>query len=146
MTTELLAHNVAAHWMQAGAVAGIAWLGVAVLRIRAPRFLLTYWQSILLLPLLVPFVQPRQPVAEAPAGAPLPPVDLQSVLSAAADVPVAGSVIALPAERWSIDPWTWMLGIAAAGVVVRLVWLGVGLVRLGARHIRSRPRRPRASS
>ena len=130
MTAELLAHNVAAHWMQAGAVAGIAWLGVAVLRIREPRFLLKYWQAVLLLLLLAPLVQPRQPVAEAPAGVPLPPGDLESVLSAAVDAPVAVSIIALPAERGSIDPWTWMLGIATAGVVVRLVWLGVGLVRL----------------
>ena len=130
MTTELLAHNVAAHWMQAGALAVVAWLGVAVLRLREPRFLLKYWQAVLLLLLLAPFVQPRQPVAEAPAGVPPPPVDLESGLAVVADVPDAGSIIVLPAERWSIDPWTWILGIVAAGVAVRLAWLAVGLVRL----------------
>ena len=130
MTAELLAHNVAAHWMQAGALAVVAWLGVAVLRLREPRFLLKYWQAVLLLLPLAPWIQPRQPVAQAPAGEPPPPADLEWALSGAVDVPVAGSVVALPAERWSVDPWTWMLGIAAAGVVVRLAWLGVGLVRL----------------
>ncbi len=130
MTAELLAHNVAAHWMQAGALAVVACLGVAVLRLREPRFLLKYWQAVLLLLLLAPWMQPRQPVAEAPASEPLPSANLELALSGVADLPVAGSVVALPAERWSIDPWTWMLGIAAAGVVVRLAWLAMGLVRL----------------
>ena len=47
----------------------------------------------------------RQPVAEAPASEPPPPADLEWAQSGAADVSVAGGVIALPAERWSIDPW-----------------------------------------
>ena len=131
MTAELLAHNVAAHWMQAGALAVVAGLGVAVLRLREPRFLLKYWQAVLLLLLLAPWMQPRQPVAEAPAGEPPPSATLELALSGVADLPVAGSAIALPAERWSIDPWTWLLGIAAAGVIVRLAWLAMGLVRLG---------------
>ena len=76
-------------------------------------------------------MQPRHPVAEAPASEPLPSANLELALSGVADLPVAGSVIALPAERWNIDPWTWLLGIAAAGVVVRLAWLAMGLVRLG---------------
>ena len=53
-------------------------------------------------------------------------------------VSVAGRVIALPAARWRVDPWTWVLGLLAAGV--SRGWIGLGLLRLarlartGARH------------
>ena len=111
MTAELLARNVAAHWMQAAGVAGAAWLGIVVLRLREPGFLLKYWQAVLLLLLLAPWIQPRQPVAEAAANEPPPPANLDSGLAGVADVPVAGSLIALPAERGAVDPWTWILGM-----------------------------------
>ena len=68
MTAELLAHNVVAHWLQAGALAGVAWLGVTVLRLHRPGFLLRYWQAVLLLLLAAPWIQPWQPVAAAPTG------------------------------------------------------------------------------
>ena len=131
MTAELLAHNVAAHWAQAAGVAGAAWLAAAVLRLRAPGFLLRYWQGVFLLLLLAPWLQPWQPVPATPAAGPPSPAGLEPAFARATDVPAAGSVIALPADGWSLDPWAWILGLAAAGAVVRLVWLGVGLVRLG---------------
>ena len=126
MTAELLAHNVAAHWIQAGGVAGAAWLGMAALRLRDSAFLLRYWQAVLLLLLLTPWMQPWQPVATTPAHG-----SGEAELAGTADVSVAVSIVALLAERWSVDPWTGVLGLLAAGVVVRLLWLGLGLVRLG---------------
>ena len=131
MTTELLAHNVAAHWMQAAGVAGAAWLGVTIVRLRGSGFLLRYWQGVLLLLLLAPWIQPWQTVAATPAH-PVPPLaGMERGLAGGADVSVAGSVIALPDERWSVDPWTWVLALLTAGAIVRLAWLGLGLVRLG---------------
>ena len=132
MATELLAYNVAVHWVQAGAVAGVAWLGASVLRLRGCGFLLKYWQGVLLLLLFAPWIQPWQPVAAAPARG-LPPLvaGMGRGLTVAVDVSVAGSVIALPAERWSLEPLTWVLAVLATGVIVRLAWLGLGLVRLG---------------
>ena len=132
MATELLAHNVAAHWLQAGGLAGAAWLGVTVLRLRGAGFLLGYWQGILLLLLLAPWIQPWQPVAATPAHESPPPAGLVREFAGGGDVSVAGSVIGLPAERWSVDPWTWVLALLATGVIVRLAWLGLGLVRLGS--------------
>ncbi len=130
MTAELLAHNVAAHWMQAGVVAVAAWLGVAVLRLRDCGLLLKYWLAVLFLLVLAPWIQPWQPVAATPAhGAPAL-AGMAGELAGGAGVPVVGSVIALPAERGSVDPWTWVLGLLAAGVLVRLAWLGLGLARL----------------
>ncbi len=128
--TELLAQNVAAHWAQAAGVAGAAWLAAAVLRLREPGFLLRYWQGVLVLLLLTPWLQPWRPVSAIPAGGASPAAGLEPAL-ARVDVPAAGSVAALPADGWSLDPWTWVLGLAAAGAVVRLAWLGAGLARLG---------------
>ena len=68
MTADLLAHNLVAHWLQAGLVTGVAGLGIAVLRLRRPGFLLRYWQAVLLLLLVAPWIQPWQPVAAAPAA------------------------------------------------------------------------------
>ncbi len=130
MTAEFLAHNVVAHWMQAAGVAGAAWLAVSVLRLREPGFLLKYWQAVLLLLLLAPWVQPWRPVAATPAHEP-PPAALAQESAGVAGVSVAESVVSLPAERWSVEPWTWVLGLLAAVAVFRLAWLGLGLVRLG---------------
>ena len=130
MTAELLAQNVVAHWMQAAGVAGAAWLAVSVLRLREPGFLLKYWQAVLLLLLLAPWVQPWRPVAATPAHEP-PPAALAQESAGVAGVSVAESVVSLPAERWSVEPWTWVLGLLAAVAVFRLAWLGLGLVRLG---------------
>ena len=130
MTAELLAHNVAAHWMQAGAVAGTAWLGVSVLRLHEPGFLLKYWQAVLLVLLLAPWIQPWQAASATPAHG-LPLVGPERESAGVAGVSVVESVVALPAERWSVDPWTWVLGLLAAVAVFRLARLGLGLVRLG---------------
>ncbi len=138
MTPELLAQNVVAHWMQAAGVAGAAWLGVSLLRLREPGFLLKYWQAVLLVLLLAPWVQPWQPVAATPAHGPPPAAPAQGPVGAAG-VSVAESVVALPAERWGVDPWTWVLGLLAAVAVFRLARLGLGLVRL-ARLARSADR------
>ena len=130
MTAELLAQNVFAHWLQAAGVAGAAWLGVSVLRLREPGFLLRYWQAVLLVLLLAPWIQPWQPAAATPAHGP-PPIGSEREPAGVAGGSVAESVVALPAKPWSVDPWTWMLGLLAAVAVFRLVRLGLGLVRLG---------------
>ena len=130
MTADLLAHNVVAHWLQAGLLAGVAGLGVAVLRIRRPGFLLRYWQAVLLLLLVAPWIQPWQPVAAAPTGVLAPLSGMEQAVESGDGVSVAGRVIALPAARWRVDPWTWVLGLLAAGVIVRLGWIGLGLLRL----------------
>ena len=55
---------------------------------------------------------------------------MEQAVESGAGVSVAGRVIALPAARWRVDPWTWALGLLAAGVIVRLGWIGLGLLRL----------------
>ncbi len=130
MTADLLAHNIVAHWLQAGLLAGVAGLGVAVLRLRRPDFLLRYWQAVLLLLLVAPWIQPWQPVAAAPTSALVSISGMEQAVEGGDGVSVAGRVIALPTARWRVDPWTWALGLLAAGVIVRLGWIGLGLLRL----------------
>ncbi len=139
MTADLLAHNVVAHWLQAGLLAGVAGLGVAVLRLRRPDFLLRFWQAVLLLLLAAPWIQPWQPVAAAPAADLTPISGMDQTVDGGAGVSVAGRVIALPTARWRVDPWTWVLGLLAAGVIVRVGWIGLGLLRL-ARLVRAADR------
>ncbi len=130
MTADLLAHNLVAHWLQAGLVTGVAWLGVTVLHLRRPGFLLRYWQAVLLLLLVAPWIQPWQPVAAAPAADLTPISGMVQAVDGGDRVSVAGRVIALPAARWRVDHWTWVLGLLAAGVIVRVGWIGLGLLRL----------------
>ena len=130
MTADLLAHNVVAHWLQAGLLAGVAGLGVAVLRLRRPDFLLRFWQAVLLLLLVAPWIQPWQPVATAPTSALAPLSGMEQAVESGDGVSVAGRVIALPAALWRVDPWTWVLGLLATGVIVRVGWIGLGLLRL----------------
>ena len=130
MTAELLAQNVVAHWIQAAGVAGAAWLAVSALRRSKPGFLLKYWQAVLLVLLLAPWIQPWRPAAATPApGEPL--VGSEREFAGVASTSVIESVVALPAERWGVDLWTWILGLLATVAVFRLARLGLGLVRLG---------------
>ncbi len=63
MTPELLLANFLAHWLQAGAVAGVALLGVTAVRLRDAGVQLIGWQVLLLFLVLLPFLQPWHPVA-----------------------------------------------------------------------------------
>ena len=112
--TELLAQNVAAHWAQAAGVAGAAWLAAAVLRLREPGFLLRYWQGVLVLLLLTPWLQPWRPVSAIPAGGASPAAGLEPA-PAGVYVPAAGSVAALPAvpEAGDFNDDLMLLGPAA---------------------------------
>ena len=120
MSTDLLLDNLVAHWLQAGSIATVAMLGVALFRVRVPRVRLILWQALLLLMIALPVIQPWQPItppAMAVAEAHLPGVGLAPGLSAA---PAPGA-----------DPWPWLLALIAGGVVVRLAWIAAGVFRLG---------------
>ena len=121
MTLDLLADNLAAHWMQAGALAGAAWLGVAAVRLRQAPVLLRCWQGLLLLLLLLPWIQPWHPAA---------PPGVAMMNTGVAVVHEAPGSSVMPASS-SLDLWAWLLPLLAAGAVVRLAWIAVGAMRLG---------------
>jgi TonB family protein len=91
----------------------------AVFRLRAPRVLLTYWQGLLAVCLLLPLLQPWRPSAVAPA---------------AGGASVSISFAVMPAGAAISHAWIYSLIIGAlmAGMLVRLAWLALGLGRLRA--------------
>ena len=109
--------NLTAYAMQLAAVVGVAFAATWVLRLRAPRMSLRFWQAVMFIALLLPFAQQQR-------GDDLLRILLQSAPIASATQ--AGASLA-PS---GVDAATVVIVILAAGVVLRLAWLGLGLIRL----------------
>ena len=108
---NLLTYNV-----QVALVAGTGLLLPRILRLRTPRVLYSYWQSLLAVCLLLPLMQPWRHVgADRSIG--------------------AVSRIVLGAD-WSVTPPATLpvarliLLVLAGGLALRLIWLAMGLARL----------------
>lgn len=109
--------NLAAYSIQLAALVGVAFAALALLRLRVPNMSLRFWQSVLLFALLLPLAQPQR-------GNDLLQVIMQS--APITSVTVAGASLA-PA---GFDAAAVAIAILAAGIVLRLAWLGLGLLRL----------------
>ena len=116
MNLDLLLENLAAYSVQVLALVAVAWALAALFRLRLPRALLAYWQGILVLCVLLPWIQPRQrpiiPYVSAPA------VVQSRVVSAA------------PVESPEFPLYETVAAILLAGMAIRLAWLGIGFCRL----------------
>lgn len=110
--------TVAAYALQLGALVTVAYVAAWSLGIRLPRHSLRFWQAVMAIALLLPLAQPR---SVNPMGLQL----LTRSISAAAIPQSGGSIV--PA---GVDGATIVLLILAAGIVARLAWLSVGLIRL----------------
>jgi TonB family protein len=110
--------TVAAYALQLGALVTVAFVAASALRIRIPRHSLRFWQTVMAMALLLPLAQP---LSVNPTGLQL---FTESISSAA--IPRNGGSI-VPA---GVDGATIVLLILAAGIVARLSWLGVGLMRV----------------
>jgi TonB family protein len=118
-------HNLAAHWLQACLLAGAAAAVAAALRLRHPGLRLIFWRSVLALALALPLLQRWQP-APPPTASP------------ASAIPVAFALVRAGSETDTASSWPQMvLVVIVAGVVARIGWLGLGLVRL--RRMRKLP-------
>jgi TonB family protein len=118
--------NLGAYSLQLLVLVGVAGVLPVALRLRLPRALLTYWQLTLAACLLLPALEPWRHEQVA------------SVTSAAPVVVVTGAHPAAPAPR----PFPARQAVAvtlAAGFAARLLWLAIGLGRLGAYRRRARP-------
>ena len=89
------------------------------LRVDAPGVRYAYWRATLAVCLLLPWVQSRR--VPAPVSGSIPTVEVASVATA------AGLPVATPA---AINGTELLLIGLAAGMVGRLLWLAVGLIRL----------------
>jgi hypothetical protein len=121
MTAELLARNVAAHWVQVGLVAGSVLAAMRLLKVRAPRLRLATLHAVPAAALLLPLMQGwRQ--ADPAEGA------LVATIESAAGPQSGAGVAQPPAPGFAAGPF--VLGIVFAGIGLRLVWLSSGVLRL----------------
>ena len=130
MSTDAVLVNLFAWSLQITAVVCAGGPLPALLRVHAPDLRHAYWRVLLLICLLLPVVQPW--LAEPPLSADIAAPALTGTVPAA-----AGAVMPLdrrmPLVRLTGSARPWMDAAAivlTAGVVFRLGWLGVGLIRL----------------
>jgi TonB family protein len=109
-------HNLAVYCLQLAALGGAALLAAWVLRLRAPRFAWRFWQLVMLAALALPLMQPH--------------ADKGSLHIVRGGAILAGSpseaFVAQIATDWSAI----ILTIVVCGVVIRLAWLFIGIVRI----------------
>jgi len=108
--------NLAAYSVQLGALVAAAVVVTSLLRFRQPRPALAFWQTLLAIGLLLPLLQPWRGTSSTFITSTL-------ALTATATAGPAGagqgvSIVAL------------LVTVIATGVIVRLAWLALGLVRL----------------
>ena len=119
------ASNVVAYMLQIGGITLVAELLWRVIPVAAAGFRYVYWRVVLASALVVPWVlRVTPPEAPVPAASP----------AEAAPIVAALDVQAAPVE-WAAATVDWSVlvpGVVAAGVLVRLLWVGLGLVRLRA--------------
>ena len=126
--TPLLA-DLASWWLQSGLLLGAALLVPAAVRLRDPAARLRIAQAALLAAFALPFVQPPRP-ADGAGGA-----SIRTTFSLV--VPVEpGATAGAPSLETAI------LAALSAGALLRLGWLGAGLLSLRALRRRARPLAP----
>ena len=119
--------SLAAYALQLAALVTVAFAAMWMLRIRIPRHSLRLWQAVLAIALLVPLAQ---------AGN-VEPSALQvfaGSISAATLSEARGSIV--PA---GLDPAEHRPAIVVAGIIARLLWLGLGLIKLRSILARATP-------
>jgi bla regulator protein blaR1 len=115
MNPGFMLHNLVAWSLQIALMVVAATVFSGALSLRHPAVMLVYWRCVLAICLLLPLVQPR-PVSEA--------ADLwisYAMEMGGAHGEMGGKMTALPIH------W---IAVLAAGVILRLLWLGLGLYRL----------------
>jgi TonB family protein len=120
MNAQTLTTGLTAWALQVALLLGVGMLLPRLVRLSLPRVRLAYWQALLLAVLLLPLLQPRAVAAGFAAEMRVGGAWLGRIAVSAGD---AGE---------SRSPFLWLLLILAAGALVRLVWLLVGLGALRA--------------
>lgn len=126
MNAQLFLNNLLIYAVQIALVAGAAALIVALARLRAPGAKLLFWQSTIAACLLLPALRPwKTEVAQSAISVTTTVISMRPVKSAPAwDLPSLAAIL---------------LGMIAAGIGLRLIWLVVGLWRLRRFRLHSRP-------
>jgi TonB family protein len=109
--------NVAAYAIQLAALVAVAFAVTRILGLRIPNMSLRFWQAVMAIALLLPLAQPFS----QPRGTD----DLLRVIVQSS--PIASATQTTPS---GIETATIVVLVLAAGIVLRLAWLGIGLLRL----------------
>ena len=123
MNPSLLVDNLLAWSAQICVLVGVG--ALASLTLRHPRARLVFWQGILAIALLLPAIEPWTQPAPDSGG----------------DVALTTTPIAIPppparsAVRWKRE---YLLGLVAAGALLRMVWIAAGFVRLRRHRLAAR--------
>jgi TonB family protein len=126
VNAQLFLNNLLIYAAQIALVAGAAALIVALARLRAPGAKLLFWHSTITACLLLPALRAWKTEV------------VQSAISVTTSVISMRPVKAAPA--WDLPPFAAiLLGMIAAGIGLRLIWLVVGLWRLRRFRVHSRP-------
>jgi protein TonB len=128
MTAKFFWDNLVAYSLQIGLLVALAAFVPAILRLRLPGAKLVYWHFLLAACLLLPVLGPR--TRETGTST----VQISSTVTLVTRTQ--------PAPRPGIPMSEMALLLLAAGVVVRLGWLGVGLWRLRQYRRHSQPLKP----
>lgn len=111
--------NLAVYSVQLGALTVAALLVVAVLRLRAPKFALRFWQIVVLVALLLPALQPRS----AEGGGFVFTI-------ASSEGVIFNSPREALAARLGVDMAALIGAAVAFGIGIRMLWLAMGLWRV----------------
>src|SRR5579862_7083542 len=111
--------NIIAYAVQIGLVVGIGATLPALLRLKAPRARLLFWQLLLIACLALPWVRPWRSEVITISNAQVAATQVVARMTTTAPAPFA-----MPSLTVIV---LWLL---VAGVAVRLVWLALGLLKL----------------
>ena len=128
MTWRMIWDNFVLYSVQVGLLIGLAAFIPAVLRLRMARARLVFWHILLAACLILPLLAPRKQaliVISSPAPSPA---------MTPAPMPVT--------PKHGIPRSQVALGLVAAGLLARLIWLGAGFWRLRRYRLNSRPIEP----
>lgn len=108
--------DLVAYSVQAAALVGVGTLMASLLRLRLPRVRHAYWQALLAVCVFLPFLQPWRPEMLESSGAALSNITL-----------AAPAAVAAPAGPSLAEM---VLLLICAGIVLRTLWMTLGLGRL----------------
>lgn len=127
MTTPLWVANVASWWLQTWVLVVVGGAAATLLLPSAAQLRLRLFQGLLLMAALLPFVEPWKALP-APRAAPASLLPLRELAVEGDRSPLAPA--AASAEAAGFGWPALLLVVLIAGTVLRLAWLGLGLVRL----------------
>jgi TonB family protein len=125
MNAELLAGNIAAHWIQAGILSAAALLAIRLLNLIEPRSRLAALHLTMIALVTLPLLQPWKTIEPALE------LTTPAIVSTSASFEMQDAAQGtLEVASWP-DPSPVVAAIVIAGVCLRLVWLLFGIIRLG---------------